>query len=84
MTWQDGSNIQTKVFELSDKSSFFRCWAAPGSEVSCQPVGYINKSIRRHERDYHFIDMRTGHIQKIESHYAITEPAFVSNDLNGW
>jgi hypothetical protein len=82
MTGQDGSNIQSKLFELPDNSSLVDCWAAPGSEVSRQPVGCIDNSIRRYERDYHFIDMSTGHVENIESHGAITEAAFVGNDLN--
>ena len=82
MTGQDGSNIQSKLFEPPHQSSFVCSWAAPGSEVSCQTVGDINNSIRRYEGHYHFIDMRTGYIKKIQSDCAITKPAFVGNDLN--
>ena len=84
MTWQDGSDIPSELFELPDQSSFVYRWAAPGSKVSGQPVGYIDNSIRRYERHYHFIDVRAGHIEKIQSDYAVTEPASAGNNLDSW
>ena len=82
MTWQDGSNIQSMLSELPGQSSFVYRWAAPGPEISGKSVGYIDYSIRRYERHYHFIDVRAGHIKKIQSDYAVTEPASVGNNLD--
>lgn len=84
MTWQDGSDIQSKLFELPDKSSFVYRWRAPGPKISRKPVGYIDNSLRWHKRHYHFVDVRAGHIEKIQSDYAVTEPAPAGNNLDSW
>jgi len=82
MTWQDGSNIQSKLGEMPDQSSFVYCWAAPRAKISGKPVGYIDNSLRRYGRHYHFIDVRAGHIEKIQSDNPVTEPASVGNNLD--
>ena len=84
MSGQDGANIQPKLFELPDQSSLVYRGAPPGSEVSGKPIGYIGDSIRRYERHHHFIDVRAGHIEKIQSDYAVTEPASAGNNLDSW